>query len=141
MRDKIVRILWSSPISMNEALSSPLAAGKGLYYITQLYGGKEISLYLGQSGFSIKKRLSSHVEWTQLYRGILLVRVGKVLYPRNATAEIIDHAESAIIYNHGSIFFENTGKIKSYTYYDLFIIENIGDIHQIDPIIRMHDQR
>lgn len=139
MRDKVIRILWDSPINILDAISSPVTSGKGLYYITRIYADKETSLYLGQSGTSIKSRLMSHLYWTNLYRGKIFVRLGKIIYPRNASAEVIDHAESAIIYQHGHFFGENTCKIYSYSYNELYRVENIGNIHQLCPIIRMHE--
>ncbi|WP_312651532.1 hypothetical protein [Proteiniclasticum sp.] len=140
MRDKVVRIFWYPPMAIHEAIASSLASGKGLYYITISFKGYEKSLYLGQSGVSIRNRLLSHRYWTKLYSGKIRVRIGKVIYPRYLTAEVIDHAESAIIYNHGTLFRENTSKIYSYSYSELFRIENIGDIYKLSPVIRMHNQ-
>jgi len=68
------------------------------------------------------------------------VRLGHVIYPQNPDAAIIDHAESAIVYEQEKVFFENTSKTNSYSYTDLYRIENIGDIFELKPVIRMHEQ-
>lgn len=141
MRDRVIRIIWSDPIPIQEAIMSEGTTCEGLYYITRLYGEKEESLYLGQSSKSVKSRLTSHLYWTDLYRGKINVRVGKIIYPRKYTPDLLDHAESAIIYEHGNLFFENTCKVKSYSYFDLYRIENMGNIHHINPVIRMHNQK
>jgi len=39
-----------------------------------------------------------------------------------------------------TVFYKNTSKTKSYSYKDLYRIENEGDIFELKPIIRMHDQ-
>lgn len=139
MRDKVIRIQWEAPINIKDAILNPVTSGKGLYYITRLYGNKETSLYFGQSATSIRSRLISHLYWTNLYRGKILVRLGNVIYPRKVSAVVIDHAESAIIYQHGHFFEENTCKIYSYSYVELYRVENIGDIYQLCPIIRMQE--
>lgn len=140
MRHKIIRILWNPPMTILDAISSPVLQDKGLYYITRELQGKEESLYLGRSGNSIKRRLISHLCWTSLHRGKILVRFGNVIYPRNASSDIIDHAESAIIFHHGNFFRENTCKISSYSYSNLYRVESIGDIHKLCPLIKMHEQ-
>ena len=53
---------------------------------------------------------------------------------------IIDHAESSILYEQRDVFLENTCKTKSYSYSELYRIENEGDIFEFKPVIRMHDQ-
>lgn len=148
MRDKIIRIHWHSPILFEEALKSDLANDQGLYYITRVFGEKETSLYLGIARYhnTIKHRLESHRDkWLYTYRGQIYVRVGHIVYPRNMDidekAEIINHAESAILYDpaHKNIFPENVDKRSSYSYSDLYRIENEGDIYELEPKIRMHE--
>ena len=68
------------------------------------------------------------------------MRIGHITYPRNADASVIDHAESAIVYEQKDIFYENTSKTKTYSYTDLYRIENEGDIFELKPTIRMHEQ-
>ncbi|MBR3575850.1 MAG: hypothetical protein IKL42_00420, partial [Clostridia bacterium] len=63
----------------------------------------------------------------------------RVVYPNEVTKSIIEHAESAIVFEQSDIFYENTCKAKSYTYTDLYCIENEGDIFELKPKIRMHE--
>jgi len=144
MRDKIIRIHWHTALPLDEAIVSELSNTQGLYYISRLFGKTETSLYLGiaTKTNTIRHRLQAHRDdWLSHYRGKIHVRLGHVIYPLNADADIIDHAESAILYEQkNDIFFENTCKIKSYSYTDLYRIENEGDIFELKPSIRMHDQ-
>lgn len=143
MRDKIIRINWSEPLELNELLVSPTAEIQGLYYITREFGSNETSLYLGiaTGNNTIKKRIRNHKkEWLYKYRGRIYVRVGKIIYPKVFDDSMIDHAESAILYEQSNVFFENTCKTKSYSYTDLYRIENIGDIFELKDTIRMHEQ-
>lgn len=34
MRNKVIRIFWSDPITIHEAIASQASSGDGLYYIT-----------------------------------------------------------------------------------------------------------
>ena len=149
MRDKIIRIHWNPPIPFEDALKSELTNTQGLYYITRIFGAKETSLYLGIARYhnTIRHRLESHRDkWLHQYRGQINVRVGYIIYPTNISmdekAEIINHAESAILYDpaHKQLFPENVDKRSSYSYSELYRIENEGDIYQLEPRIRMHDQ-
>ena len=63
--------------------------------------------------------------------------MGKIVYPINVDEKIIDHAESALIFEHGDMLLENTGKRFSYSYSDLYQIQNVGDIGELKPIVRM----
>lgn len=140
MRHKVIRILWNKPLTVPDAILSTELPDVGLYYITRIFRGKEESLYLGKSISSIKRRLSSHLPWLDLYQGRIQVRIGQVVYPRNASPDVIDHAESALIFHHGSLFWENTCTINSYSYSDLYTVVNVGDLYELYPIIKMHDQ-
>ncbi len=143
MRDKIIRIYWNTALPLDDAIESNLSKTQGLYYITRVFGNKETSLYMGiaTKNNTISHRLKGHKDsWLNLYRGQIKVRIGHIIYPKAITASIIDHAESAIIFEMGNdIFFENTSKTKSYSYTDLYRIENEGDIFEIKPKIRMHE--
>lgn len=148
MRDKIIRIYWYDPIPFDEALQSDLTKTQGLYYITRKFGTKETSLYLGIARYNntIKHRLESHRDkWLYEYKGQIYVRVGHVVYPRNldinSKADVIDHAESAILYEpeHANLFPENVAKRSSYTYTDLYRVENEGNAYQLKSQIRMHE--
>ncbi len=63
-----------------------------------------------------------------MYRGKICVRIGTIIYPKNLSFDIknrlIDHAESAILFEpkHKKLF-----------------PENVGDIFQLSPKIRMHE--
>lgn len=143
MRDKIIRINWNKPTELDEAIESDLTDTQGLYYISRVFGNKETSLYLGIATEynTVRNRLKCHEnKWLNLYRGKKYVRIGQIVYPKNYDSSIIQHAESAIIYEHRDIFIDNTCKKKSYSYTDLYRIENEGDIFELKPIIRMHEQ-
>lgn len=143
MRDKIIRINWNKALLLDDAIASDLSNTQGLYYISRIFGNKETSLYLGiaTKNNTIRHRLRGHKDsWLKQYRGKIYVRLGHVIYPTNPDASIIDHAESAIIYEQKDVFFENTSKTKSYSYTDLYRIENEGDIFELKPVIRMHEQ-
>jgi hypothetical protein len=139
MRDKIIRINWAEPQLIEDAVASPMAMNPGLYYITRLFGMKETSLYIGKSAHSIRSRLTSHEDWVHGYRGKILVRIGTIIYPAHINSEIIDHAESALIYEHENILIENTDKLYSYSYSELYRIENIGNTFELKTYFRMHN--
>ena len=142
MRDKIIRICWNTPLTFEKALESDLSNIQGLYYISRVFGSKETSLYLGiaTQNNTIRHRLKSHNEdWLHLYRGEIRVRIGQIVYPKKIDASIISHAESAILLEQGDVFIENTDKTKSYSYTDLYRIENEGDIFELKSKIRMHE--
>ena len=142
MRDKIIRIHWNKPLIFSEAIESELSNEQGLYYISRVFGKKETSLYLGIAtrNNTVRNRLKSHYEhWLSSYRGKIYVRIGCITYPQTVSASIISHAESAILLEQGDVFFENTDKTKSYSYTDLYRIENEGDIFELKPKIRMHE--
>ncbi len=143
MRDKIIRIYWHNALLLDDAIKSNLSKTQGLYYITRISGNKETSLYMGiaTKNNTISHRLKGHKDsWLNLYKGQIKVRIGHIIYPKAITASIIDHAESAIIFEMGNdVFFENTCKTKSYSYTDLYRIENENDIFEMKPKIRMHE--
>lgn len=143
MRDKIITIKWNKALPTETAIESDLSYTQGLYYISRVFGNKEYSLYLGiaTQNNTIRNRLKSHSKhWLSLYRGKIYVRLGHIVYPKKPDASIIEHAESAILYEQKETFFENTSKTKSYSYTSLYRIENEGDIFELKPIIRMHEQ-
>ena len=143
MRDKIIRIFWNDALPLDDAIESELSNTQGLYYISRLFGEKETTLYLGiaTKNNTIRHRLKAHRDgWTKLYRGKIFVRIGHITYPRNYNESHIDHAESAIVYEQKDVFYENTSKTKTYSYTDLYRIENEGDIFELKPVIRMQEQ-
>ena len=139
MRDKIIRILWSEPAPLDLAMSMIGSQQPGLYYITRLWGSHETSLYIGKASRTIRERLEDHKKhWLHLYRGQILVRLGHIVYPTVFDAELLDHAESALIFEHGNILTDNTSKRNSYSYSELYRIENTGNIGDLKPSFRMH---
>lgn len=138
-----VKIKWLNALTIDEAIASEASNTKGLYYITRVFGKKETTLYLGiaTKNNTIRHRLEGHLGWwLGEKRGIIKVRIGKIIYPYTDIDEVIDHAESAILYEHGKLFKENVSKIKSYTYNNLYRIENYGDVFELKPIIDMSEQ-
>lgn len=140
MRDKIIRIEWSNPVTVDDAIEDEASLQPGIYYITRVFNGHESSRYIGKATNTIRERLKDHrKEWLHRVRGQILVRMGTITYPRNADAEIIDHAESALIYEHKDILVDNTDKVKSYSYSELYQIQNTGNIGELKAKIRMHE--
>jgi len=140
MRDKIIRIEWSNPLTVDEAIEDEASLQPGVYYITRVLNSHESSRYIGKATNTIRERLKDHrKEWLHRVRGQILVRMGSIIYPRNHDPEIIDHAESALIYEHKDILVDNTDKVKSYSYSELYQIQNTGNIGELKAKIRMHE--
>ena len=140
MRDKIIRIKWSDPLPVDDAIEQKDSLYPGLYYITRVLHGEETSLYIGKATRTIRERLISHrKEWLSNRYGEKNIRLGRIIYPNNADPEIIDHAESALIFEHGNILIDNTDKIKTYSYSELYQIQNIGNLCDLKEVIRMHN--
>lgn len=140
MRDKIIRIKWSDPLPVDDAIEQEDSLYPGLYYITRVLHGEETSLYIGKATRTIRERLISHrKEWLSNRYGEKNIRLGRIIYPNNADPEIIDHAESALIFEHGNILIDNTDKIKTYSYSELYQIQNIGNLCDLKEVIRMHN--
>ena len=140
MRDKIIRINWSEPLPVDEAIDLEDSCHPGLYYITRVLHGKETSLYIGKATRTIRERLICHrKEWLSNHYGEKRVRLGEIIYPSHVDFEIIDHAESALIFEHGDILIDNTDKTKTYSYSELYQIQNVGNIGELKESIRMHN--
>ena len=144
MRCKTIRIYWDSPRPIDEVISNIPGDKIGLYYITRRFNGKESSLYIGESTSSIKSRLLSHKHWVHGYsRSQIYVRIGRVVYPKQDVENAIQHAEKALIYEHGQygtkILIENTVSTSSYSYTDVFKIINEGDYFELKPEVDMRD--
>ena len=140
MRDKIIRILWLDPIEVDSAIESEASLNPGLYYITRIWGENETSLYIGKASRTIRERLIDHKKlWLHLYRGKLMVRIGQIIYPHSPDATLIDHAESALIFEHSEILTDNTDKRNTYSYSELYQIQNTGNIGMLKEKIRMHE--
>ena len=140
MRDKIIRIPWLDPIDVDAAIESEASLNPGLYYITRIWGENETSLYIGKASRTIRERLIDHKKhWLPLYRGKLMVRIGQIIYPHSPDATLIDHAESALIFEHSEILTDNTDKRNTYSYSELYQIQNTGNIGMLKEKIRMHE--
>ena len=140
MRDKIIRILWLDPIEVDSAIESEASLNPGLYYITRIWGENETSLYIGKASRTIRERLIDHKKhWLPLYLGKLMVRIGQIIYPHSPDATLIDHAESALIFEHSEILTDNTDKRNTYSYSELYQIQNTGNIGMLKEKIRMHE--
>lgn len=143
MRDKIIRILWSDPMLIDDMIQSDKSLQPGLYYITRVLHGEETSLYIGKASRTVRERLIDHSygrnEWLSNRYGEKYVRLGKIIYPSNADSEIIDHAESALIFEHGDDLIDNTDKKNTYSYSELYQVQNIGNKGHLKEVIRMHN--
>ena len=143
MRDKIIRIQWSDPMLIDDAIESDASLHPGLYYITRKLHNKETSLYIGKASRTIKERLIDHSKkrkwWLFDLYGKKHVRIGRIVYPPHVDEEIIDHAESALIFEHQNILRGNIDKTKTYSYSDLYQIQNIGNTGQLKDAVRMHN--
>lgn len=140
MKDKIIRIEWSDPLPIDDMIESEASDQAGLYYITRILHDKETNLYIGKTNRTIRERLVQHrKEWLFKRYGRKHVRIGRIVYPRCVDSEILDHTESALIFEHSSILIDNTDKTKTYSYPDLYQIHNIGNIGHLKETIRMHN--
>ena len=144
MHSKIIRVHWTDPRPIDDVISSLSDDEIGLYYITRRFNGKESSLYIGESISSIKNRLMSHKNWVHGYsHSQIYVRIGYIVYPKNNIVNAIQHAEKALIYEHGQygtgILIENTVSTSSYTYTDVFKIINEGNLFELLPEVDMQD--
>lgn len=145
MRPKIIRIEWSLPQPIETAIETLSSDEIGLYYITRTYNQKEKSLYIGESISSIKSRLIDHNKnWVHNYsHSKIYVRIGKIVYPRQNIEKAIQHAEKALIFEHGQygnkILFENTVSTKTYTYDEIYKIINEGDRFELNYEVNMNN--
>lgn len=137
MRRKI-RILWSKPILVEDAISDDTSLNNRLYF-----NEHETSLYIGMASNTIKKRLRDHIkDWLYRYRGKKHVRIGQIIYPKEYNRDLIYDAESALIYEHGKkILKDNTDKLNSYHYANLYDIENSGDYFELKQHFSIYDHR
>jgi len=140
MRDKIIRIRWSDPMLVEEAIESEESLQPGLYYITRVLHEKETSLYIGKATRTIRERLIDHrKKWLSNRYGEKHVRLGRIIYPPIFDSETIDHAESALIFEHSDILIDNTDKVKTYSYSELYQVQNVGNFGELKEVFRMHN--
>lgn len=145
MKTKIIRIKWSLPLPIETVINSLNGDEIGLYYITRTYNGQEKSLYIGESISSIKSRLLDHNKhWVHNYNhSKIYVRIGKITYPKQNIETAIQHAEKALIFEHGQfgtkVLFENTVSTKTYTFDEIYRIFNEGDRFELKYIVDMNN--
>lgn len=123
-KNLIIKINWSYPREYENALETELSyEGFGLYCISRKFGGNETILYIGKTESRFRDRLKNHKKsWLSNYRGEKIVRFGTITKPITVTKDIINDAESAIIYEIEPK--HNTDKKKGYHFADLYKIEN-----------------
>lgn len=98
-----ITVKWDEPVEFQKALTAE--AGfytQGLFYITQVIGGKEISLALGSAvePDTVRQQLKRNsIYWQNLYSGKVMVRLGHV-------DGDIKLAEAAILHEQSGIFKE-----------------------------------
>jgi hypothetical protein len=131
-------------MQIDEAISEMQDGEIGLYYITKMHYGKERSLYIGKSTYCIKERLRAFVVNRMVgLSNRHFVRIGRISMPGNFDKSVIDHAEKALIYEHGenvlNILDNNVMSTKTYCYTDLYRIYNEGDIFELKPIVDMNE--
>lgn len=125
-KQKIVIIKWSYPREFENAKETELCyEGYGIYCISRKFGDNETILYIGKTDKQFRGRLNSHSKvWMSNYRGEKIVRFGTIVKPTTVTSEIINDVESAIIYDIEPK--HNKSKIKSYGYFEEYVILNQG---------------
>lgn len=125
-KQKEIIIKWSYPREFENALETELSyEGFGIYCISRKFGENETILYIGKTDRQFRDRLKNHKKnWISNYKGEKKVRFGTITKPITVTSEIINDAESAIIYEIDPI--QNTDKRNGYHYFQECIIFNQG---------------
>lgn len=123
-KQKTIIIKWSYPREFENVKETELSyEGYGIYCISRKFGGNETILYIGKTYRQFRDRLKNHKKnWMSKYRGEKIVRFGTIIKPITVTSEIINDAESAIIYDIEPK--HNRSKIRSYQYFEEYIILN-----------------
>lgn len=100
-KQKTITIKWSYPREFENAKETELSyEGYGIYCISRKFGGNETIVYIGKTNKQFRDRLKNQKKnWMSNYRGEKIVRFGTITQPRTVTSEIINDAESAIIYD------------------------------------------
>ena len=122
MRRKI-KIEWAYPLSIESFNKKDVRHQNGLYCIYQYKNNNKKLIYIGKTEDTFENRMKSHNYWIQKYDGIIKVSLGFITYPKSIDADIVDIAESALIYEMQPI--ENTQKTKSYSYIKDYEIHNL----------------
>lgn len=125
-KQKNIIIKWSYPREFENAKETELSyEGYGIYCISRKFAGNETILYVGKTDKQFRDRLKNHKKnWMSQYRGEKFVRFGTITKPITVSSEIINDVESAIIYDIKPK--HNTSKMKSYGYFEEYIISNQG---------------
>lgn len=128
-RVKKVTVEWSFPRQLDKNWYSEKLQGKGLYYISRIFGNKETLLYIGQTSETFYSRLLDHDwKWMNRYRGVKYFRLGTITYPTNKTDEemtqLVKDVESTLIYHMKPI--ENVKCTISYAPKHLYTVKNVG---------------
>lgn len=125
-----ITVKWREPVDFLTAMT---AEGgfyeEGLFYITQVFGGKENSLAVGSSigAGTVRQQLKRNsIYWQNFYMGKIMVRFGEV-------DGDIEKAEAVIIAKQGSVFRERLSRpavdITDVT------VKNTGDYYELPEII------
>lgn len=131
----IVTVQWDKPKTIEESIDDCLSIKSGVYCISRVFGNNETLLYIGKSsgGSGCRGRLKRHYEeWTGLYRGNILVRLGtitKETLHNIPPDEIIEDVESALIFETSPP--ENKSKVLGYSRYNYLIIKNRGSYNKM----------
>lgn len=102
-----ITVKWDAPVEFQKALTAD--AGfytEGLFYITQVVGAKETSLFLGSAAGpeTVRQQLKRNsIYWQNFYSGKIMVRLGHV-------DGDIKLAEAAILHEQSGIFKEKIKK-------------------------------
>ena len=125
-----ITVKWREPVDFMTAMT---AEGgfyeEGLFYITQVFGGKENSLAVGSSigAGTVRQQLKRNsIYWQNFYMGKIMVRFGEV-------DGDIEKAEAVIIAKQSSIFRERL----SQPAVDItnVSVKNTGDYYELPEII------
>ena len=121
---------WREPVDFMTAMTTEGGFyEEGLFYITQVFGGKENSLAVGSSigAGTVRQQLKRNsIYWQNFYMGEIMVRFGEV-------DGDIEKAEAVIIDKQGSIFRERLNQpavdITNVS------VKNTGDYYELPEMI------
>ncbi|MGK4568145.1 GIY-YIG nuclease family protein [Flavobacterium sp. 3HN19-14] len=139
-RLKNAEIKWSYPRETDSALLSEICIESwGIYYISRKFGNNETLLYIGLAYHqNFIKRIKQHKKkWLNKYRGTKYIRFGEFVKPQNISKDLIEDAESCLIYELKPI--HNKCKISSYSYSNEYKILSTGNRGVIPKVISMCD--
>lgn len=115
MRKKTITLNWSYPVRYSNAYDRENCFRNGIYYISRVFEGKELLIYIGKTIDCFWNRMKSHEEtWLASIKGEKWIRFGSIVSPKVYDNDLIEDIESAIIYEVQPD--ENWMKTCSYTY-------------------------